>query len=234
MREGGAGGISQENRTGRLCTSISIYHKVLTYVEYRAVSGVFQNIDPHPLSTQRVCPPRIKGGGYTLSGRWRVNSLVVWKTPDIGLTSYSLIPLQHIHTESIVTFPQFSLIEGHKWFFQISSQWESQKNRLTFTSLKAKSSFYLRAFEISHSCRTASAVYPRGYKEMSSILPNQYSTLVYEPKWGGRGGVARSQPMSIQLYTGAQINFRDITPYLIYEYTCTALPISSGTVLQFW
>jgi hypothetical protein len=25
-------------------------HKVLTYVEYRAVSGVFQNIDPHPLS----------------------------------------------------------------------------------------------------------------------------------------------------------------------------------------
>jgi hypothetical protein len=32
-------------------------YKVLPYVEYRAVSGVFQNIDPHPLSTQRVCPP---------------------------------------------------------------------------------------------------------------------------------------------------------------------------------
>ncbi len=32
-------------------------HKVLTYVVFRAVSGVFQNIDPHPLSTQRVCPP---------------------------------------------------------------------------------------------------------------------------------------------------------------------------------
>jgi hypothetical protein len=32
-------------------------HKVLTYIEYRAVSGVFRNIDPHPLSTQRVCPP---------------------------------------------------------------------------------------------------------------------------------------------------------------------------------
>ncbi len=26
-------------------------HKVLTYEEYRSVSGVFQNIDPHPLST---------------------------------------------------------------------------------------------------------------------------------------------------------------------------------------
>jgi hypothetical protein len=30
-------------------------HKVLTYIEYRAVSGVFRTID-HPLSTQRVCP----------------------------------------------------------------------------------------------------------------------------------------------------------------------------------
>ncbi len=29
-----------------------IVHKVLTHVEYRAVSGVFQNIDPHPLSPE--------------------------------------------------------------------------------------------------------------------------------------------------------------------------------------
>ncbi len=35
-----------------------IRQKGIKYVEYRAVSGVFQNIDPpHPLSTQRVCPP---------------------------------------------------------------------------------------------------------------------------------------------------------------------------------
>jgi hypothetical protein len=39
-------------------------HKVLTYVEYRAVSGIIQNIDPLPLSTQQVCPPSApKGGG---------------------------------------------------------------------------------------------------------------------------------------------------------------------------
>jgi hypothetical protein len=37
---------------------LSRAHKVLTYVEYRAVSDVFQNNDP-PLSTQRV------GGGHT-------------------------------------------------------------------------------------------------------------------------------------------------------------------------
>jgi hypothetical protein len=51
----------------------SAYHKVLKYVEYRAVSGVFQNIDPpgpHPLYTQRECPfPAPKAGGYKFAGR---------------------------------------------------------------------------------------------------------------------------------------------------------------------
>ncbi len=34
-------------------------HKILTYIEYRAVSGVFRTIDPPPLSTPRECvlPP---------------------------------------------------------------------------------------------------------------------------------------------------------------------------------
>ncbi len=47
---------------------------VLTYIEYRAVSGVFRTIDPsglHPLSTRSVCPPPApKAGGYTLAERW--------------------------------------------------------------------------------------------------------------------------------------------------------------------
>jgi hypothetical protein len=56
-------------------------HKVLTYLEYRAVSGVFQNIGnidpPPPLSTQRVCPPpatptprAVRGWGSTSSISW--------------------------------------------------------------------------------------------------------------------------------------------------------------------
>jgi hypothetical protein len=46
------------------------FHKVLTYLEYRAVSDVFQNIDPHPpLQPASVSSPRTKGGGYTLAGR---------------------------------------------------------------------------------------------------------------------------------------------------------------------
>jgi hypothetical protein len=59
------------------------YHKELTYVEYRAVSGVFQNDDPHPLlhpsSLSSPAPnagvPGGEGGGGS----------IFWKTPDIGL-----------------------------------------------------------------------------------------------------------------------------------------------------
>jgi hypothetical protein len=70
-------------------------HKVLTYVEYRAVSGVFQILTPTP-SPPSVCVlPRTKGGGgtlgYTLAGRIRggegVGGSIFWKTPDIGLAS---------------------------------------------------------------------------------------------------------------------------------------------------
>ncbi len=55
--------------------------------------------------------------------------------------------------ESIATLPPFGPRKGHKWFDQISSQWESQKSH---SSLSAKFSFYLPAFEIFRSCRTAS------------------------------------------------------------------------------
>jgi hypothetical protein len=48
-------------------------HKALTYVEYRAVSGVFQNITPHPPTCRAV-----RGVGS-----------IFWKTPDIGLASFS-------------------------------------------------------------------------------------------------------------------------------------------------
>jgi hypothetical protein len=36
------------------------------------------------------------------------------------------------------------------------------------------------------------------------------------PNAGEGGGVAGSQPISVQLYTGSQINFGDLTPYLSY------------------
>ncbi len=46
---------------------------LLTYIEYRAVSGVFRTIDPPlPLRPSSVSSQRTKGGGgggYTLVGR---------------------------------------------------------------------------------------------------------------------------------------------------------------------
>ncbi len=45
--------------------SDALTHKVLTYVEYRAVSSVFQNIDPPPpLHPASVSSLRTKGGGH--------------------------------------------------------------------------------------------------------------------------------------------------------------------------
>jgi hypothetical protein len=55
-----------------------------------------------------------------------------------------------------------------------------------------------------------------GYNEISSILADQCSQM-----WG-RGEVAGSQLMStVQLHTGPQINFGDLTPYLTYGYILT-------------
>ncbi len=52
------------------------------------------------------------------------------------------------------------------------------------------------------------------YKEMSSIFWLTNSALVCKPKCGGGGGFAGSQ-----LYTGAPINFGDLTRYLTYAST---------------
>ncbi len=80
----------------------SWYHKVLTYTEFRAMSGVFRTIDPPPpLHPASVSFPRTKGrgGGYTLAGRWGGGRLIFRKTPDIGLASYSIIPLRFVLTQ---------------------------------------------------------------------------------------------------------------------------------------
>jgi hypothetical protein len=74
---------------------VRVNHKVLTHVEYRAVSGVFQNIDPPPLSPPSECVlPRTKGGGTHSPGGEGGGGSIIWKTPDIGLASYSIISLR--------------------------------------------------------------------------------------------------------------------------------------------
>ncbi len=51
--------------------TVGYMHKVLTYIEYRAVSGVFRTIDPPTPSppSESVLPPAPKAGGYILAGR---------------------------------------------------------------------------------------------------------------------------------------------------------------------
>jgi len=60
--------------------NVRYWHKVLTYVEYRPVSCVFQNIDPHPpLLPASVSSTRTKCGGTLSPGAavrgWGVNIL---------------------------------------------------------------------------------------------------------------------------------------------------------------
>jgi hypothetical protein len=71
-------------------------HKVLAYVEYRAVPGVFQNIDPPPSPpsppSECVLPPH-QGGGYTLSGRrggWGGVNILEDARHWIGLLQFNL------------------------------------------------------------------------------------------------------------------------------------------------
>jgi hypothetical protein len=84
--------LGMKSTVGRL----GLDHKVLTYVEFRAVSGVFQNIDPPPpLHPASVSSPRNNCGGRTQSlGGEGVGGQYL----DIGLASYSIINLSTVGT----------------------------------------------------------------------------------------------------------------------------------------
>ena len=74
-------------------------HKVITYIEYRAVSGIFRTIDPPPPFRPASVPfPRTKGGGVhsrrAVRGLGGRGGSIFGKTPEIGLASYSIIPLR--------------------------------------------------------------------------------------------------------------------------------------------
>ncbi len=75
------------------------------HIEYRAVSGVFRTIHPPPpLHPASVSSPRTKGVGYTLAGWWGGGGSIFRKTPDIGLASYSIIPLRGARTMLFVLY----------------------------------------------------------------------------------------------------------------------------------
>ncbi len=76
---------------GHGCAPPWLCHKVLTYVEYRAVSDVFKNIDLLPPSPPSECvlpPQKRQGGTHSPDGEGGEGS-IFWKTPVIGLASYN-------------------------------------------------------------------------------------------------------------------------------------------------
>ncbi len=79
-----------------------------------------------------------------------------WKE-DKDKTLYKTENVFLVSSESIATLPPFGPIEGQKWFDQIPSQWESQKNRFALISF-GKIQFLPPCIWISCSCRTVSGV----------------------------------------------------------------------------
>ncbi len=77
--------------------ALSYTHKVLTYIEYRLCLAPFKLLTPHALSTHEcVLPPHQRRGVHTTHspGGEGVGGQYFRKTPDIGLASYSIIPLR--------------------------------------------------------------------------------------------------------------------------------------------
>jgi hypothetical protein len=84
----------------------SLAHKVLTYTEYIAVSGVFQTLAPYPLSTQRVCPPPHSPGGEEVGDQYFGRR----QTLDWHLAVYSLYGLA---TRDFVADPRVRRSSGY-------------------------------------------------------------------------------------------------------------------------
>jgi hypothetical protein len=126
-------------------------HKVLTYVEYRAVSDVFQYIDPHPLSTQRVCPPPAPWGGGGVHTRRAVRGWgsIFWKTPGIRLACNSLIPLRSNENGTVSFKPKlcinylvgklsFAFFNGHHHERSINLYLASPEHFLRRTNMRVE------------------------------------------------------------------------------------------------
>ncbi len=65
---------------------------------YREQSSVWRLSNywpPTPSSPSECILPSHQRRGYTLAGRWGGGGSIFRKTPDIGLASYSIIPLRH-------------------------------------------------------------------------------------------------------------------------------------------
>ncbi len=106
------------------CTAKYVYIRSTTVYVPSSKLGLSQ-----PLSRQRVCPSPQNWVG-TLASGWGSPNTEDWRKS----LALCLLCKRHCQCpESVATLPPFSPIEGQKWSDQISSQWESQKNRFALT-----------------------------------------------------------------------------------------------------
>jgi hypothetical protein len=91
-----------------------LWHKVFTYVKYRAVSGVFQNIEnidpPPPLHPASVSSPRTKGGGVHRAVRGVGVNILEDARHRIGLLQYSIISLRSLDSMHRAALSQYGHI----------------------------------------------------------------------------------------------------------------------------
>ncbi len=105
------------NWTGNLRRTQQRTEAQSTYID-RVQSSVWRLPNywpPTPLSTQRVCPPPAPK-----TGRWGGGGSIFWKTPDIGLVSYSIIPLRTGRGTAFIP------VTNHMW------PWNSDKELIKF------------------------------------------------------------------------------------------------------
>ncbi len=94
---------------------------------FRALQGYFLTMLGKGISSQRRDPGNF--AEYSALGHSNSPKPAPHPPPHLPNAKHQSPCWMSCCTESVATFPPFGPIEGQKWFDQISSQWESQKNR---------------------------------------------------------------------------------------------------------
>ncbi len=104
----------------------SYLHKLLTNVEYRAVSIVFQNIDPPPPSPPSECvlPSHQRRGVHTRRAVRGGGGSIFRKTRDIGLASYSIISLRLSLSICLSVWRRYK----SKFALSVRDEWEADRH----------------------------------------------------------------------------------------------------------
>jgi hypothetical protein len=72
----------------------------------------------------------------------------------------------------------------------------------------------------------------RRHQTITSAYWYHIAPSYMSPNAGGGGGELRGLSQRVQMYTGAQIDFADLTPYLSYDWYLPSSVTAAKTVLE--